>query len=599
MNQLAVLAFDPSGSELVICKNKVFSMLRPYQSNMVKASLHQLLKCNDTLLQSPTGSGKSIMMVAIALDALVRGESVGLIIHKEELLRQWVRTFKKFLPAGFPIGIIGDKSRYGKLRNDQAQLQIATVKTLYQAKIKPRLDLLVLDEAHHAPANEWAGVIHYYRRHNGSVIFGVTATPKRLDGKPLDELEYKNKEKAKATIPGFSQLIPGPQVLELMNEGYLVPVEVLASKYATDTDKWSIKMGDYDQKLSASEMAKINPEDVFREWLTNMGPDKLTVAYPASVGYSRNLDWYFNQQLPGISAHIDADTPAKLREQILADFAEGKIKVLFQHSIVIEGVDIPLVECVLCLRPTTSIAVWLQILGRGLRPAPGKDKLILLDFTDNHQKLPMPQDEIIWDLRDPEVIDNIQNCPECKKPRRFEQLELSDHGFFSKILKRCTKCGLEKWSTRQHMDPSRNREKDNDGEDTYNQLSIGAIFKPVLPPKDFDFSAKPVLSRFVKANPKPADYHEYISALHRFQRQRNSKPFWGIFEAIRQWYSINDNEPEDDVMYLLHDAFLAPKETISLPNRDHPGMREKIDLARRKWNWALSELTSKGEIVSH
>lgn len=585
----------PDDSELIACRDKVFRMLRDYQRECVALSLKNLEKRYDTLLQGGTGSGKSIMMSAVALYRLSKGEKVGLVIHKEELLRQWIRNFSHLLPPGFKIGIIGDKSRYSRHRDNDAQLQIMTVKTLYQDKKKPHLDLLILDEAHHSPAKEWAGCVDYYRTKHNALIFGATATPKRLDGKPLDEFTYKI-DKQTHTIPGFSTLVPGPQISELMALGFLVKVETFASKFAVNSDSWKIKMGEYERKTMASEMAKINPEDVYREWMSIIGNNKLTVAYPSSVEYSKNLNWYFNEQMPGISAHIDSNTPAKEREQILADFADGKIKVLFQHSIVIEGVDIPKIEAILCLRPTASIPVWLQILGRGLRPSPGKDKLILLDFTDNHQKLPMPHDEIIWDLRDPEVVDNILPCPECDKPRRFDVIELSDHGFFSKVLKKCTKCGLEIWSHKPHAKPSKKRGDKKD--DIYSQLEIGAIFKPILPPKDFDFSSKPQLIRFTKGlpNPDPAMIHSFVSTLSAYRKSRGIKPFWGMFEVCRQWYGYFDNDPDDDVLFLLHNAFLEPEDQLQMPDRVIAGMEAKINRARKKWHWTLGELMAKGEV---
>lgn len=219
-----------------------------------------------------------------------------------------------------------------------------TVGTLHNDKKKPPLDLLILDECHHATAQSWAICIDHYRSKHGAKILGASATPKRGDGKPFDELSFKSGNRESVTIPGFSVLIPGPQVVDLIKAGHLVPVEVFASKYIVDSDGFKKRKGEYDQGDIDSAMAKIQPEDVYREWLSVIGADKLTVVYPSSVAYSEDLHQYFNEQMPGISAHIDSETPASVRRQILTDFAMGKIKVLFQHSIIIEGVDIQMLR---------------------------------------------------------------------------------------------------------------------------------------------------------------------------------------------------------------------------------------------------------------
>lgn len=542
-------------------KNKVFSILREYQITAVNESIESLENKIDTLLQSPTGSGKTLMMVAIALENLAKGKRVGLLIHKEELLNQWVRNFLEWLPNDCLIGIIGDKSRYGKFRDNSAPLQIMMAKSLSNSD-KPKLDLLILDEAHHASAPGWMEIIEYYKENN-TQIFGATATPKRLDGKPLTQ---------------FKKLIPGPQGSELIDKGHLVPLEIYASRYAINSDNFKIKLGDYDQKTSSRAIAKINPEDIFREWLFNIGPGKLTVVYSTSVDYSKLLSNYFNFQMPGISKHIDSKTSYKERKRILDDFAKGKIQVLFQHSIIIEGIDIPKIEAVICLRPTASISIWLQILGRGLRPAEGKEKLILLDFTDNHLKLPLISDDIIWDLEGQEKIENIAHCPVCNFSRRFNITNRIDHGIYFLIEKSCSKCGF-KFSSKKFTKRERTP-------DTYRSLFTGTIFKKILPKRHFDFSVKPNLLDFRSEGKSDREnFYEFIATTWEHNKKENTSGLSGLMEVVKAWYSQNNSHPTDDILLLAYDAFISSKnpKILSLPDREIDGLSEKIEKAKKEW----------------
>ncbi|MGL6280819.1 MAG: DEAD/DEAH box helicase, partial [Microcoleaceae cyanobacterium] len=130
------------------------------------------------------------------------------------------------------------------------------------------------------------------------------------------------------------------------------------------------------------------------------------VVYPVSVEYSKKLAAEFNEKIrPGIAFHIDANTPAGERQEAIAKFTAGEILLLCQHSIVIEGVDIPEIECVVFARPTASLVVWFQAIGRALRQSAGKEHALILDCTDNHQRLPLPKDHIEWFLEgDAKVI---------------------------------------------------------------------------------------------------------------------------------------------------------------------------------------------------
>ena len=154
---------------------------------------------------------------------------------------------------------------------------------------------------------------------------------------------------------------------------------------------------------------------------------KRTVLYPVSVELSQEYCEQFNSE--GIpAAHIDAKTPALDRVRILEKFREGEILVLCQHSIVIEGVDIPNIECVQFARPTRSLTIWFQAIGRALRTAPNKDHAIIIDHSTTHRELPWVDDPISWSLDPISLPKNTKHslqCPKCNHVFRPNLEELN------------------------------------------------------------------------------------------------------------------------------------------------------------------------------
>lgn len=590
-------------------REKIFSVLRDYQSTEVKAVLDAFAEGNQApLLQAPTGAGKSIMLLAIAIDALIiKGERIGLVIHKDELLRQWQGHFAKWLPD-FPSSVIGNKAKYGKLRDVSAPLQIMSIKILSKMPEKPELDLIIFDEAHHSPATEWAEVIAHYRT-KGTKLLGATATPCRLDGRGLDVVEL-GRGKDKKIIPAYDILVPGPQTADLIEAGHLVPVDIYATDCQVDTDDVKITAGEFNSsELEQVVLEHIPVERVVNEW-ESIALNKMTIGYPVSVNYSMALTNAFNERFPGIARHIDSGTPYQERIDAFKDFADGKFKILFQHSIVIEGVDIPSVECVLCVRPTASNSVWLQILGRGLRPAPGKKSMILIDFTDNHKRLPMPQDKIVWGLGGMTVNDFLF-CPCCNKERRvyfnreeeeesqIDTFTLGIGGGIQTFIQKfkyynCSKCSTE---IRKEVEEKEKKEKEKltPEERKLSQVRLKKRF--------FNLKSMPDFYRYLDA-PGDQDFNLccYVFHLHDYRRNQKKKdgssysPYWGLFQIVKA-YSREDMIPSSEVLYLVYQAFtkkgIPNSEELMLPDVSNPVHQERIKNAWLQWCWAEGKLAEE------
>lgn len=367
--------------------NKYMIPLREYQKKSVDEFYKAIKKGNKRLLiQQPTGGGKSVILAEIMKKWLLSGKRILIIAHKIELIKQLEAHVKRW--HDFDSSILADRKQYSYDPNRQviiASIQSWSYRYSKQQPLPPA-DLILIDEAHHSASKSYSNLFQNYE---GATIVGFTATPQRLDGKGLRFLHKGTK--------GFQKIINGVQVRELMDDGFLSEYRLFSAGRLIDASAVKITAGDYNQKdLETVVRDQIPPEEVVTTW-QQLAQDKKTVIYPVSVELSKVYCQAFKKA--GIaSAHIDAKTPPRIRAGILEDFRLGKITVLCQHSIIIEGVDVPDIECVQFVRPTKSMVVWFQAIGRSLRPAPNKPFAIIIDHTTTHQELPMPDVPQKWRL---------------------------------------------------------------------------------------------------------------------------------------------------------------------------------------------------------
>lgn len=378
--------------------------LRYYQQEALTEVIELWQYHKRVLVQSPTGSGKSLILCYPIKEFLRMGRPVLAIAHKIELisqLRDHIRRWCEVEP-----GIIADRTQFK--RDPSALVQIASIQALSYLKPEqlPPASLVAIDEAHHSHARSYAKIFGHYQN---SFFLGATATPLRIDGRGLRYL-YDG-------VPGFEAMVTGVPVRQLIEEGYLANFKIFTGETVLSPEAAGISTrgGDYAQnELEDYAESVLLKGEIVDTWLQHAA-GKRTVLYPVSVELSKEYcQEFINRHIS--AAHIDADTPAKERADILDRFREGKILVLCQHSIVVEGVDVPLIECVQFARPTKSLTVWFQAIGRALRPAEGKPHAIVIDHTDTHQKLPWIDEPIEWSL-DPISLKlgtkHALTCPQC------------------------------------------------------------------------------------------------------------------------------------------------------------------------------------------
>lgn len=358
------------------------------------------------LLPAPTGSGKTVIAAQVAADAVTADKPVLFLVHRRELVQQ---ASRKLYDLGLDHGIIAASF---PTRPD-ALIQVASISTLHRRTVRssamamPEAELLVVDEAHHAPARTWTRIIKSYPN---AVVLGLTATPCRADGRGLGAQ--------------FEALIECPSIRELIELGYLVPTRVFAP---TKPDLEGIRTvaGDFDEEQLEQRFDQpVLVGDIVTHWHRLAGRRR-TVVFAISRAHAVHLRNEFAQS--GVVAdYLDGDTPAQQRDLILANLKNGAVDVVVNVGVLTEGWDQPEVQCIVLARPTKSFGLYRQIVGRGLRPAPGKDHLLVLDHAGaTHMHGPVETD-VIWTLSENERAQPVRtggrrgadvrklvDCPEC------------------------------------------------------------------------------------------------------------------------------------------------------------------------------------------
>jgi superfamily II DNA or RNA helicase len=285
--------------------------------------------------------------------AVAKNKTVLFVAHRKEIIEQTSRKLDEF---GIAHGVI--MANHARV-NDEP-VQVASIQTLTRRN-KPKADLLIIDEAHLSCSDSYKKLtLHDY--HNAFVI-GLTATPTRLDGKGLGEI-YQD----------IIQVVPMSQ---LIAEGHLVKPRVFAP-FTPDMKGIKKSKGDYD----ASETAKLMDRkeitaDIVKHWQQS-ALDRKTIVFASSVEHSKNIVSEFIEN--GISAkHLDANTPATERDQTLQAWKDGEFTVLSNMGLFVEGLDVPAAACCVLARPTKSVTIYLQAVGRVMRPHESKTDCVILD----------------------------------------------------------------------------------------------------------------------------------------------------------------------------------------------------------------------------
>ncbi len=336
--------------------------LRSYQKQAIERVFKSFESNNSVMLQMPTGTGKTVVFTELVkrwLDTKGIGKRVLFVVHRSELVDQIMGHLGSL---GIPSHRIQGKIEKENLIN--FRVHVGTVQTLQNPdKLPENLSLIVIDEAHHTPAMSYRRIIDSYSKANDLKVFGVTATPQRMSGENFADL--------------FDDLILSEPIKTFQGLGFLAPTRHFVTSLP-NLSELQLKMNDYDDVAAEKLMLR---EDVMADLVESYQKyafGKKAIVFAVSVKHSMEIAKRF--LAVGIkSAHIDGKTPTESRKNIIEKFKRGEIQILSNVNVFTEGFDCPDVEVVQLARPTKSLVMYLQMVGRVMRPFEGKQYGLILD----------------------------------------------------------------------------------------------------------------------------------------------------------------------------------------------------------------------------
>lgn len=371
--------------------------LRDYQQDLFERAQQSFRAGNKhPLIQLVTGGGKSALLAKICQGSIDKGTPTMAVAHRRELISQLSCALAKF---GVKHCIVATPDVIAEIRrlhiadfgwpmiDQNSPVMVASVQTLVRRfdKLPHEPKLIITDEGHHlTEGSTWAKVHERFPRAYGLLL---TATPCRLDGKGLGKGQG-----------GYADdIILGPPMRELIDRGFLSDYRLFGPPSAIAMTGVKTKFGDYAKEDLAVAMDKPSITGDVVSHYKELAADKLGVAFCVSVAHAEHVAESFRAAgITSLAVHGTLDGAE--RRKRLKDFADRKIMVITAADIISEGVDIVGIECAMLLRPTQSLSLYLQQIGRALRPAPGKETAIVLDHAANFSRHGLPDSDFGWSL---------------------------------------------------------------------------------------------------------------------------------------------------------------------------------------------------------
>jgi DNA repair protein RadD len=346
--------------------------LRPYQETAVVDIRAAFSDHRRVLFCLPTGGGKTVIFSFIVHQVSSRAKRVYIVAHRIEIIRQISKALTR---QGVAHGIVSPDDP-----QTADMVQVCMIQTLNNRLAKmPRPDLLVIDESHHIVSDSYRKITDAWN----TLQLGVTATPERLDGKGLGDC--------------FDTLVQGPSARTLIDAGSLCDFLYLAPPSELDLSEIHSRGGDYalEELAAAVEKSQI-VGDAVKHYAQYLG-GKPAVAFCISVAHAEAVAERF-RAAGWRAASIDGKMSKGVREGILLDLDEGRLDVLASCDLISEGFDVPEIAGVILLRPTKSLALHLQQVGRSLRPKRDGSKAVILDHVGNCLRHGLPDWDREWSL---------------------------------------------------------------------------------------------------------------------------------------------------------------------------------------------------------
>ncbi|WP_322192028.1 DEAD/DEAH box helicase [Limosilactobacillus fermentum] len=358
--------------------------LRDYQQETI-SNLYKSMRSGhrSIMVQQPPRTGKTVIMADIARRATAKGNRVLFVVHRQEIVQQVIETFQA-------DGVDMNLTKIG---------MVQTI-TRHTADLDPP-QIIFVDEAHHALARTYKRILEAFP---DAYKLLFTATPYRLNGEGFTDIA--------------DDLIIGKPVSWLIDHRFLAPVDYYAPSQI-DTSKLRTKRtGDYSEdSIKEAMKPKIYGNAV--KHYEKLGGGKQAIAYTYNVDSALKLAQAFNSH--GVTARaVSGSTPKEERNQIIEDYRAGRIRIVTNAELFTEGLDLPNVDCVIMLRPTQSLSLYLQFAMRSMNPREGKTAIII-DHVGNVERFGLPTDDRQWSLEGRKkgksssgaTIKSVTVCPVC------------------------------------------------------------------------------------------------------------------------------------------------------------------------------------------
>lgn len=335
--------------------------LRPYQLEAIEA-VEAIAKYEPAapVIEMATGLGKTVVFCEIARR---RGPRTLILVHRDELVRQTVATLETVWPGTLAGVVQAEDDEY------DADVVVASVQSLRERRLRRwapgTFRTIVVDEAHHATAPTYKRVIDWLE---APLVLGVTATPYRGDRLTIAGV-FKD---------GVAYSYPAPKGIK---DGWLCDARGYRPGTDVVLDGVSTRAGDFvESELAAAVDTPFRNRVAVRSFL-KYASDRRALAFTASVDHAYHLAEMFREH--GVTAEgVDGSVPKHERRAILSRFRSGATRVLCNCAVLTEGYDDTSVGAIILARPTKSLGLWTQMVGRGLRKAPGKTDCIIIDLAD-------------------------------------------------------------------------------------------------------------------------------------------------------------------------------------------------------------------------
>lgn len=382
--------------------------LRPYQAECVKATLAKIKAKESCAAACPTGSGKTAIGTAICQEVTRASGRILVVTHRKELIDQ----ISQAMPDA---GVLSAGLRRRQFKSD---IIVASVQTIMAPSARAmnldglgRRDVVLVDEAHRVPIRytseeddsdaedareaQYLALLRHFVDQYHAVPVGLTATPYRLDGGLIYGEDWYDPERERTERKPFKSLAYEIGLDELLRDGFLCPAITphdgpggklpAADVRGVKIDK---KTGDFDAKQLAEA---VEDAELVRKISERLGQEiqrhHACIAFCASVRHAQMVAGCLKDHSRIESRTITANTPSGERAKIVAEYKARGVRVLLNVGVLTEGFDAPHTDLVALLRPTASRALFVQMVGRGMRLSPGKDSFTLMDFGSNLARL--------------------------------------------------------------------------------------------------------------------------------------------------------------------------------------------------------------------